>query len=186
MFCNKCGATLKDGAKFCNKCGELTKYGKAAQSEQPQIITPKAQPQPAAAQTASRTIQLPAFFFNIKITGLIASALYFIGMIHGQSFGYEEFGESFFEYWFNILKCEYGLLNLIWGYSNIILLVCTILFSLKNKPKVIFIIGLIATVCHIVFCIIWSSFILCIISGICMISGGWLAMKKSNNGGTKQ
>ena len=185
MFCNKCGATLKDGAKFCNKCGELTKYGKAAQSEQPQIITPKAQPQPAAAQTASNTIQLPAFFFNIKITGLIASALYFIGMIPGLSFGD----------WFEILIYRYGLLNLILGYSDIILLVCTILFSLKNKPKVIFIIGLIATVYHIVFCIIgedyiwWSyleSYILCIISGICMISGGWLAMKKSNNGGTKQ
>ena len=43
MFCNKCGAKLKDQAKFCNVCGEKTKYGKSLSNEQTSPL-PQIQP----------------------------------------------------------------------------------------------------------------------------------------------
>lgn len=47
MFCNKCGASLRDGAKFCNVCGEMTKYGKGLAAERAtQIKEPEPEPEP--------------------------------------------------------------------------------------------------------------------------------------------
>ena len=45
MYCPKCGAKLKEGAKFCNKCG--AKVGEA--QTKPEKIQPQDSQKPVAA-----------------------------------------------------------------------------------------------------------------------------------------
>ena len=77
IFCEKCGATLKEGAQFCSSCGTatLTAAGEARPAKQPTT------PAVPVVQTTSPTVldrtdwfAICAFFLVLISTGLTTAA----------------------------------------------------------------------------------------------------------------
>lgn len=75
MFCPKCGAEMKEGAKFCHVCG-LT-LGDAPVN--PQIQQTQAPMQSAASSTTSPFVKF--LMFDSMITPWIIRILYWVGQV---------------------------------------------------------------------------------------------------------
>lgn len=131
MFCNKCGAKLKDNAKFCNKCGTPVSDNQAVDNENETAINGETKTSAKTKVNSYANDMMSDYEF--ASFGFAAKLLIFVVIA--------SFVATLISFWPNIYRAAIGTLRNWWYYFPLIVLL--IIFSMMRTKNPALAIGVV-------------------------------------------